>query len=54
MNNTHAKTYEIKWISAVATYDLIIDGEWYAESTSYRKLERIAKRMNLTETEYGY
>ena len=52
MNNIQAKTYEIKWVSAAATYDLIIDGEWYAESTSYRKLERIAKRMNLTEYRY--
>ncbi len=41
---------DMKWSTARATYDLIVDGEWYAEG-NYEQMDDMARAMRLADIE---
>lgn len=41
---------DMKWSTARATYDLIVDGEWYAEGT-YEQMDDMARNIRQCEIE---
>lgn len=45
------REYEVKWNTARATYDLYVDGEWYAEDTDYDRIDDMMRRMKLADME---